>query len=193
MTSGSQVEIHYGELDEGEKYFLNGKVVENVRDAKVEVGYEELCVDIAKSGEYFSGDVRALKEFALQYDNNKYLNWDLGKPQTWQGVKWEQKDDVYRVTEFDLAQLAIAGELCLSNCIYLESVDCSYTKIRKIMLPNVPSELPRCVVRYCSELEWLQFGSNLESKHEIEDVDLQGAEQLSDKWNCTEKLKSIFY
>ncbi len=157
---GTELRIELGEIPNNHQYFLNGEKMLN--GSKVVLGHNDLHIVSEKKGGYFSQDVLALKEFAMQQSNNQILKWNLDEPESWQGVKWEQKDEMYRITALELSDLEVSGRISLRDCAYLEEVRLSNTKIENVELPNAMKALSDKAFQNCDRLVDVRFGDDLQ-------------------------------
>jgi len=114
------------------------------------------------SDQFDSQEVTALLDFVSQEDNEIGLYLDPEAPGTWEQVTWEkQEDGLYHITDLDLGETLVLGELDLSRMHYLKSFDLHDTGISKVELPEELKEIPAKAFYGCDLLESVTVPENV--------------------------------
>lgn len=113
--------------------------------------YEPQMV-MAPIDSFYASDYNALLQFAQAGNNSDLLNWEVGKPGEWPGVKWKNVSGVYRVEELLLNQPGVSGNLAIQALNALDSFDCSNSDIVSVALPNNIKRVEDYAFSGCSEL-----------------------------------------
>ena len=73
-----------------------------------------------------------MKQFANQGNNLTKLNWDLSKPETWNGIQWIYANNEYYVQEISISDLSLTGNLNISGMEHLIRVFCDNNNLTAI-------------------------------------------------------------
>ena len=77
-------------------------------------------------------DVTTLTQIATQGGNHSKLEWDLNRPDTWQGIQWIYANNEYYVQSISIGNLGLTGELDLSGMKQLTNVTCDNNNFTSI-------------------------------------------------------------
>lgn len=173
VCGGDKICVTPERIVETTRLYMNGKLIRPGKEYETVPG--NIKIRTEKKGEYYAGEVEALKKFAMTGNNNKFLNWKLDRPETWDGVKWTEEAGVFRVKTLDLKNLKIEGELDLREFSNLEKIDMSGSEIRLVWLPDSLKKIGNGAFQNCGELQYIQMGTMLE---EIGEAAFSGCKRI---------------
>jgi len=116
---------------------------------------DELIDEYVENSDYLEEEIETLTTFANTGNNQELLWWDLNDPETWEGIKFDNK----RVIEIQLGRVGLSGTLDLSKFANLRTISIAKNDITSLILPD-PS---------ISVLSWLDCKGN-----DLEKLDISG-------------------